>query len=92
MADMETRGWQPIETAPRDGTRMRYKRVIDGQTLFHGVTAWRENVSVPPVFGAYGEVLWSATAISGWMHPDWPKRTPEPTHWMPLPQPPEAEK
>lgn len=76
--------WQDISTAPRDGTPIRYRRDIDGKTVFRGVTAWRENVSVPPVLGAYGEEIWSATTISGWMHPDAPKRTPAPTHWMPL--------
>jgi|GEM_PF-4725155 len=74
----EQSGWQPIETAPRDG---RGIQVIDmtalapetGQAWFrHGV--W---TAVPPG----GEI---AIAPEVYRSITWPT----PTHWMPLPTPP----
>lgn len=49
--------WQPIETAPKDGTE---------------VLMWSETM---------GMAVWPSTAK--WDHV---------THWMPLPQPPQADK
>jgi len=67
--------WQPIETAPKDGTYLLLINVRDferGQMLpFVGVythlgigKAWSKWIAVP---GCYGQ---------------------KPTHWMPLPAPP----
>ena len=77
--------WQPIETAPRDGTEIKYRRVMDGDVLFEGRAVWR-TVRFPalpphPLDGltAGGE----AYEATGWMMPDREKRVPEPTHWMP---------
>ncbi len=68
--------WQPIETAPKDGT------VVDLFRCGHRVPncSWRVNHNVlldgwvysPPNGGKYA------------FH----KRDPNPTHWMPLPEPP----
>lgn len=64
--------WQPIETAPKDGTKfLAY-----------------------PVFGKPCEVhiVWweKLVRVSGWraMFGVWSPR--EPTHWMPLPAPPDV--
>lgn len=62
--------WQPIETAPRDGTEMLGGRLYEGvqKTWFSGRRQrW---------------LYWTAngTDASSW----------DPTHWMPLPTPPEA--
>ena len=63
--------WQPIETAPRDGTTVLLW-LVDGQMMidgeyaiqgFHSARAWRTEFHV----------------------------TAEPTHWQPLPTPPEGE-
>lgn len=82
--------WQPIETAPKDGTFIRIK-FADGKTIraaFEGGlldTDWKD--------------------CGGWMAPDddaptcWTDgicwevneddiKSKEPTHWMPLPNPP----
>ena len=82
MADMETRGWQPIETAPRD-------RAID---------LWAEDkgLMMPPRRfpdcywdQEYREVRGILTRANGpWkcIHGGVPDN---PTHWMPLPIPPD---
>lgn len=60
LKDLARREWQPIETAPRDGTWV----LCWGPDCEHGI-AW-----FPP-------------------NPCWAEY-PEYTHWMPLPEPPEA--
>jgi hypothetical protein len=67
--------WQPIETAPKDGTRLLLARtqVLSGELIV--------------VSGSWNS--------GGSMHmPHW--MTPvlgfQPTHWMPLPAPPEGER
>jgi hypothetical protein len=63
--------WQPIETAPKDGTEVLiFQRIKDQgeKDLLHLAVAswegsyWDDRIDMPP----------------------WPK----PTHWMPLPDPP----
>ena len=60
--------WQPIETAPRDGTRiLLYFPAMDkGERIFAG----------PFAHGMWQIGVWFA-------------RPPNPTHWQPLPPPPE---
>lgn len=61
--------WQPIETAPKDGTRV----------LLHTPDTHRYS----PVLGSWSdfEERWE----------EWGDYYPcYPTHWMPLPEPPEA--
>ena len=72
-------GWQPIETAPRDGTEILMTNGVDvssGQWLSeYGGTYDQEGA--PNGDGC--DAGW--TDWSGGMQPD-------PTHWMPLPPPP----
>lgn len=70
--------WQPIETAPKDGTRI----------LLLGKEYGEPKVSI----GAYQDnKVWSDESSTtddgyGWYgHDNW---SPTPTHWMPLPEPP----
>ena len=72
-------GWQPIETAPRDGTEI---------LMTNGV-----NVSSGQWFSEYGGTYDQEGAPNGdgcddgWS--DWSGgMQPDPTHWMPLPSPP----
>ena len=64
--------WQPIETAPKDGTDILcYERghpKIPEDNGFMAVAHWSNGT-------------WSED-VSGWV---------EPTHWMPLPEPPTGE-
>lgn len=63
--------WQPIETAPRDGTRvLGYELNDPTDTCPYAVMRFR---------GEYG-----------WVNAGWTGL--EPTHWMPLPPPPEESK
>lgn len=63
--------WQPIETAPKDGSRillLRRQQIVCGY--------WRRN---------WGEPYWAHDA-----HVVDDARWFPPTHWMPLPDPPDA--
>lgn len=65
--------WQPIETAPQDGTRVL--------TCFHGVdyqiNQFTNHADTAPGYRIGRDKTW-------WNSP--PNR--QPTHWMPLPEPP----
>ena len=60
-------GWLPIETAPKDGTR---------------VLLWRRAIRDQPA-PIMADGFWCETC---WV---WPYILSEPTHWQPLPAPPE---
>jgi hypothetical protein len=70
-----TGGWQPIETAPRDGTLILVGRFV--KKCPHGragrveVDRWRDGKPYLG-FGRFNPHYWPAT------------------HWMPLPEPPEG--
>ena len=82
-------GWQPIETAPKDGRTLRVRRVYKGEVIFEGLAAWR-TVTFPAFMnGRYG--FEPAYTDTGWMKPDKDKRFPEPTHWRPHPAPPKGD-
>lgn len=72
--------WQPIETAPKDGTKMILADLSDGGPVPSniGVGAWEfvesNDWDEKPV--------WDWAAYAG--------TTEDPTHWMPLPDPPEV--
>lgn len=68
--------WQPIESAPRDGTR-----ILAGRKGWVSVVAWN------PDFHAHSK----SKAVGVWMDDDGdfgPDAHDWPTHWMPLPAPP----
>lgn len=71
--------WQPIETAPRDGT---WVLGWLGETEFYrahpNIIAWTKHNHVP----IYGWVYSSGSAGDGEVE------ACEPTHWQPLPPPP----
>lgn len=67
--------WQPIETAPKDG---------------RDVLVWDEETRTTIHWGNAAHVLiygWIKIAHADPQDPD--LMQPQPTHWMPLPQPPE---
>ena len=64
-------GWQPIETAPKDGTWILvYTPENEEFKGGHSVATWAMNTWI----------------YDGMCPEEWP-----PTHWMPLPQPPQGE-
>lgn len=76
-AALASTGWQPIETAPMDGTDVLLCEFHNGQFghIEHGVWAFIEHSD------------WDGAPIYGWAT-DFGKIN-EPTHWMPaLPPPP----
>jgi hypothetical protein len=94
MADEKTTGWQPIATAPRDGTWL----LIAGGEPGYG---WDESEFVPPAvvacWGAEEQVAindehspgadaWRFAVYDSGYYGLWEN----PTHWMPLPEPPHA--
>ena len=78
--DAEARGWQPIETAPKDGTAvMVYPGTWSGRSA--SIAKWESDkyAKKPRPYWSrdddFGRVTFSRE------HP--------PTHWMPLPPPPD---
>ena len=63
--------WQPIETAPKEGSVIVFGRWEEGHE-FDGQPWW--NIAGCTETGIYGD--WYDEAI--------------PTHWMPLPEPPQT--
>jgi len=75
-------GWRPIETAPKDGTE-----IIGLHGDFFSVPPKRPGYMVASMrFDKGSEELDTDPA---WCGPEEEEYTP--THWMPLPQPPEEE-
>lgn len=67
--------WQPIETAPKDGKKMF---VVIGFNVCNGFTGGKPYTTDP-------WCVWvDDDGFAGWPH------NFGPTHWMPLPKPPEA--
>lgn len=83
--------WQPIETAPRDGTSILVWQGPAYDPLW-AIVYWQEGQNLRP----YGEQLTEAeiadAAESGWevWHSSSLTKAKWPTHWMPLPTPPPA--
>jgi hypothetical protein len=75
--------WQPIETAPMDGTNMLLAYRTLGVVLGHfdrdGTGDWWVAISRPD-----RPSIWSQWYLDS---PD----GEDPTHWMPLPEPPQTE-
>lgn len=68
--------WQPIETAPKMRTV-----ILWADTSYDGVSNWR--MGSGHFHTGIGAWIWEGEQVKeGWAHP--------PTHWMPLPSPPEA--
>lgn len=70
--------WLDISTAPKDGTIIETRRVIDGEILFERDAAWRE-VTFPEI--RVMDIFVPESTEFGWMYPDIDKRVPKPTHW-----------
>jgi hypothetical protein len=68
--------WQPIETAPKDGTRILGYDATDADDTQPQIVCW---LGIPDKPGWY--ITFDHTPCNGdvWKPP---------THWMPLPQPP----
>jgi hypothetical protein len=88
MADTPS-GWQPIETAPTDGMWV----LLAGGKIGYGW--WDEPKSPPVVVGQFTHIRNDEYKEDGWWHFAWYDggfygEYESPTHWMPIPEPPEA--
>ncbi len=81
-------GWQPIETAPKDGTEVL--------AVFSHDYGYQDK---PTVYGPWTVSFWRGLWVSSWdgqrvissqsdFGTDYRDPDIEPTHWMPLPEPP----
>ena len=78
--------WQPIETAPRDGTDILVMYIhISTQCVFNAFWIKHEEGLNAPEDEGWWSYVWSEVGRT--LLTD--KQTP--TYWMPLPQPPEKE-
>ncbi|NBW20558.1 MAG: DUF551 domain-containing protein, partial [Caulobacteraceae bacterium] len=90
---VERTQWQPIETAPRDGTRI----LIYSRSNNYGSSG-------KPTFDDFSVAHWGeiTSKYSGWCgivkgytvscREGLPYEHENPTHWMPLPEPPKETK
>ena len=78
VKDAEARGWQPIETAPKDGTAVLvYPGTWSGRSA--SIAKWESNkyAKTPRPYWSRDDDLGRVTF----------SREHPPTHWMPLPLP-----
>lgn len=73
-ARVALQGWQPIESAPKDGTNVL---IAEDQNGIHGEAYYDDEES---------RWYWANTGRGDYPDP----REPFPTHWQPLPPPPAA--
>lgn len=84
VAESEAGGWQPIETAPRDGTRILVAITGDRDEPMTVEAWWPEGAEDWYLAGQYPARYDCAGPISEIMYGSV-------THWMPLPAPPAGE-
>jgi len=79
--------WQPIETAPKDGTWV----LLSGGGIYYG---WDGDTIPTAVVGQYTDYLNGGTTNPHWQFAwydgGYYGEYASPTHWMPLPPPPDG--
>lgn len=82
------REWQPIETAPKDGTSVDlWVAKLDGDGKVY------EHERIPDALWDVRKLTWCVFDAPDGTFGNWPvvsegKRSTRATHWMPLPEPP----
>lgn len=75
--------WQPIETAPKDGTEFQAWLILENDKL-HGFWEPRCKYNEDGILGIWGRIDYDE---EDW---DYTYFQLVPTHWMPLPEPPKV--
>lgn len=81
--------WQPIETAPKDGTTIIAARFRRGQFV---QAAWWQKEFEAWVTSVRQMVMAAGYTIDGQSHQLHSPNIVEPTHWIPFPDPPAMNK
>lgn len=79
--------WQPIETAPKDGTRIIVYATDYSESGVHG------GIDGPWIGEVFWQEGWYTKKIGGWMIANCDEEYGcfvIASHWMPLPEPPKA--
>jgi hypothetical protein len=92
--------WQSIETAPKDGTVVRLKRVFEGRLVddgpglfgvLHDAAPSRSGPGIDPLgrltaadYAEEAEAREAFVRSAKWLRADRMYLFPTPTHWMPL--------
>lgn len=74
--------WQPIESAPRDGTRLRLGHEMDVSSMKIGAFC--------ETHGHWDGERWITSSFFIIPGGRYGLATGQPTHWMPLPPPPQG--
>lgn len=86
--EVEMMDWQPIETAPRDGTAVALCWMENGKVAESFAPMVWNQFAENPLYQR-GKGIWACHAKSGELLFTWTESHPDgaPTHWMPLPPP-----
>lgn len=89
LAGCEMERWKPIETAPKDtGNKIEYILICEGNCV-PDLVVWHG--SRKPRLGPHDDgKAWVSDIPEGWFNVSGSRsRIMNPTHWMPLPAPPQ---
>lgn len=87
--------WQPIDTAPKDGSCILVCAELDGEYIVEPTIGWWEGPKVagarqpafnPGWFSESDDFMPTPASLDGWGRAK--VYGCAPTHWMPLPEPP----
>lgn len=76
--------WRPIETAPKDGTLV----MLSGDRIYYGWDGKTKPLAVVGQFASSCNPLGADTWQFAWFDGGFYGEYENPTHWMPLPDPP----
>lgn len=85
---MNNNEWQPIETAPKDGT---WLLGLDAESKESGIIRWSSKEDYIKRSKEEGTANWKYNAHEGWQCYEYDSAYDSPTHWLALPKLPTYE-